>query len=59
MASSASLMVTPRRLRAVTVRPRGKARSMRLRGGVVSIFLSISLSSTVDGEALSFLEVVS
>ena len=32
---------------------------MRLRGGVVSIFLSISLSSTVDGEALSFLEVVS
>ncbi len=56
MASNASLMVTPRRLRAVTSRPSGKTRSIFLMGGSVSIFLSMSLSSTVEGEEFSFLE---
>jgi hypothetical protein len=48
-------MVTPFRFRAVTSRPRGKCRSIFLTGGVVSIFLSASLSSRVAGEVLSFL----
>lgn len=48
-------MVTPFRFRAVTSRPRGKCRSIFLTGGVVSIFLSASLSSRVVGEVLSFL----
>lgn len=55
MASSASLIVTPLRLRAVTSRPRGKCRSIFLIGGVVRSFFSSSLSSTVDGEVLIFL----
>lgn len=41
----------------MTSRPSGKTRSIFLIGGVVSIFLSMSLSSTVDGEELSFLEM--
>ena len=56
MASSASLMVTPLRFRAVTSSPSGKCRSIFLTGGVVSSFLSMSFSSTVLGEVLIFLE---
>lgn len=56
MASSASLIVTPLRFRAVTSSPRGKWRSIFLTGGVVSIFLRCSLSSTVVGDVLIFLE---
>ena len=55
IASSASFIVTPFRFRAVTSSPRGKCRSIFLTGGVVSIFLSASLSSTVDGEVFNFL----
>lgn len=55
MASMASLMVTPLRLRAVSSRPRGNCRSIFLMGGVVRSFLSSSLSSMVVGEVLSFL----
>lgn len=58
MASSASLMVTPLRFRAVTSRPRGKWRSIFLMGGVTSSFLRTAGSSTVEGEAFSFLELV-
>jgi hypothetical protein len=52
-------MVTPLRFRAVTSRPRGKWRSIFLTGGVVSIFLRMSLSSTVDGDLLILLGEVS
>ena len=55
MASSASLIVTPLRFRAVTSSPSGKCRSIFLIGGSVSIFFRMSLSSTVDGEVLTFL----
>lgn len=48
-------MVTPLRFRAVTSNPSGKCRSIFLTGGVVSIFLSMSLSSTVVGDVLIFL----
>jgi hypothetical protein len=56
MASSASLIVTPFRFRAVTSRPSGKWRSIFLTGGVVSIFFRYSLSSTVFGDLFSFLK---
>ena len=59
MASNASLIVTPLRLRAVTSRPKGKWRSIFLTGGVVRNFFSASLSSMVDGEVFSFLLMVS
>lgn len=55
MASSASLIVTPLRFRAVTSSPSGKCRSIFLTGGSVSIFFRMSLSSTWDGEVLTFL----
>ena len=55
MASKASLIVTPLRLRAVTSRPRGKCRSIFLTGGLVRNFFKASFSSTVAGEVLSFL----
>lgn len=55
IASSASLIVTPLRFRAVTSRPRGKWRSIFLTGGVVKNFLSVSFSSSVAGDVLSFL----
>lgn len=55
MASMASLIVTPLRFLAVTSRPKGKCRSIFLIGGVVRSFLRTSLSSTVDGEVLTFL----
>lgn len=55
MASSASLIVTPLRFRATTSSPSGKCRSIFLTGGSVSIFFRMSLSSTVDGEVLTFL----
>lgn len=50
-------MVTPLRFRAVTSNPKGKWRSIFLTGGVVSSFLRMSFSSTVDGDLLIFLEV--
>src|SRR6266498_305283 len=56
MASSASLIVTPFMLRAVTSRPRGKCRSIFLTGGVVSIFFKVSGSPIEVGEVLSFLQ---
>ncbi len=49
-------MVTPLRFRAVTSSPNGKCRSIFLTGGVVSSFLRISLSSTVEGDVLIFLQ---
>lgn len=55
IASSASLIVTPLRFRATTSSPNGKCRSIFLTGGSVSIFFRMSLSSTVDGEVLTFL----
>ena len=55
MASSASLMVTPLRFLAVTSNPSGKCRSIFLTGGVVSSFLRMSFSSTVEGDVLIFL----
>ena len=55
MASNASLMVTPLRFRATTVMPRGNSISIFLTGGVVSIFLRISLSSTDVEDELIFL----
>jgi hypothetical protein len=55
MASSASLIVTPFEFRAVTSRPSGKCRSILLTGGLTRCILRMSLSSTVDGEVLSFL----
>ena len=55
IASSASLIVTPFRLRAVTSRPSGKCRSTFLTSGKHNGFFSASLSSTVDGEVFSFL----
>lgn len=55
MASSASLMVTPLRLRAVTSRPSGKWRSILRTKGKQSGFFSTSLSSRVAGEVFSFL----
>jgi hypothetical protein len=48
-------MVTPLRLRAVTVNPRGKCRSIRLTGGVVRRMGRIAVSSILDGEVLIFL----
>lgn len=48
-------MVTPLRFRAVTSSPSGKCRSIFFTGGVVSSFLRISLSSTVEGDVLIFL----
>lgn len=57
MASSASLMVTPLRLRAVTSRPKGKCRSIFLMGGLQRSFLRTSLSSMEEGAVLSFLRV--
>lgn len=56
IASRASLIVTPLRFRAVTSRPNGKCRSIFLTGGVVRNFLRASLSSTDEGDVLSFLE---
>ncbi len=56
MASSASLIVTPLEFRAVTSRPSGKCRSILLTGGLTSFILRMSLSSTVDGDVLSFLD---
>lgn len=56
MASSASLIVTPFRFRAVTSRPKGKCKSIFLTGGLTSFSLRISLSSMVFGDLLSFLE---
>jgi hypothetical protein len=47
-------MVTPLRLRAVTVNPRGKCRSIRLTGGVVRRMGRIAVSSILDGEVLIF-----
>lgn len=47
-------MVTPFRFRAVTSRPSGKWRSIRLTGGVVRSFLRVSGSPMVAGEVLSF-----
>ena len=55
IASSASLIVTPLRFRAVTSRPSGKCRSIFLTGGLVRNFLRTSFSSKVAGEVLSFL----
>ena len=55
MASSASLMVTPFRLRAVTSSPKGKCRSIFLMGGWQRSFLRTSLSSMDEGAVLSFL----
>lgn len=55
MASNASLMVTPLRFLAVTSSPSGKCRSIFLTGGVVSSFLRMSFSSTVDGDVFIFL----
>lgn len=52
-------MVTPFRFRAVTSRPNGKWRSIFLTGGLVRNFLSASLSSSVPGDVLSFLEAKS
>lgn len=55
IASSASLMVTPLRFRAVTSSPRGKRRSIFLTGGVVRNFFRISLSSIEVGDVFIFL----
>lgn len=55
MASSASLIVTPLEFRAVTSKPSGKCKSILLTGGLTSFNLRMSLSSTVDGDVLSFL----
>jgi hypothetical protein len=55
MASSASLIVTPRRFRAVTSRPSGKCKSILRTNGRQSGFFSTSLSSKVAGDVLSFL----
>lgn len=52
IASNASLIVTPFRLRAVTSSPNGKCRSIFLTGGSVRNFLSTSFSSMVPGEVL-------
>ena len=56
MASSASLIVTPFKFRAVTSRPVGKRKSIFLTGGVVRSFFNTSLSSSDAGEVFSFLE---
>jgi hypothetical protein len=48
-------MVTPLRFLAVTSNPSGKCRSIFLTGGVVSSFLRMSFSSTVEGDVLTFL----
>lgn len=56
IASSASLIVTPFEFRAVTSRPSGKCRSILLTGGLTRCSLRMSLSSTVDGDVLSFLD---
>jgi hypothetical protein len=48
-------MVTPLRFLAVTSNPSGKCRSIFLTGGVVSSFLRMSFSSTVEGDVLIFL----
>ena len=52
IASNASLIVTPFRLRAVTSSPNGKCRSIFLTGGSVRNFLSTSFSSMVPGDVL-------
>lgn len=52
IASNASLIVTPFRLRAVTSSPNGKCRSIFLTGGSVRNFLSTSFSSMVLGDVL-------
>lgn len=54
----ASLIVTPRRFRAVTSMPSGKCRSILLTGGLVRCSLRMSLSSIVLEEVLIFLCVV-
>lgn len=58
MASSASLIVTPFRFRAVTSSPNGKCRSIFLTGGVVRCFFSqlFSGSSSELGDLLSRLQ---
>ena len=55
IASSASLMVTPFKFRAVTSRPRGKCKSIFFTGGVVRSFFSASRSSIVVGDVFNFL----
>lgn len=55
IASSASLIVTPFRFRAVTSKPSGKCRSIFLTGGVTRYFFNASFSSKVDGEVFNFL----
>lgn len=59
IASSASLIVTPLRLRAVTSRPSGKCRSTFLTSGRQSGFFRTSLSSIVAGDVLNFLYAMS
>lgn len=55
MASRASLIVTPFRLRAVTSLPNGKCRSIFLTGGLVNGSFRIAGSSTVAELLLIFL----
>lgn len=57
MASRASLIVTPFRLRAVTSLPNGKCRSIFLTGGLVNGSFRIAGSSTVAELLLIFLYV--
>ncbi len=55
MASSASFIVTPFMLRAVTAMPSGKRRSIFLTGGVVRNVFRTAGSSTVVGDVFIFL----
>jgi hypothetical protein len=55
IASNASLIVTPFKLRAVTSRPKGNCKSTFLTRGSHRGFLRTSLSSTVEGDVFTFL----